>query len=146
VTLEKIAQRQAANFNVSTRTIWRWYILFRKEGYAELADRPRRDRGLSRRFMNSPRLRGFVEKKYLEEGISCADIHRQLLHMWPRLRMEVVDKAPSYPTVRTFLTSLPLPVVFLARNGEAKFRKKYGKSYAAMRNAVNAFKFDRMIN
>ena len=145
-SMNEIARLQALKYHVSSRTIWRWYSRLVTQGYAELVDRPRRDRGIARRFARSPRVRRFVENAYLENHRSFSGVHRDLLREWTRLRSNAIERPPAYGTVRNYLNSLPRSVVELAWRGESGFRQACGKSYERIVKAVEDFKQSEKIN
>ncbi|SRR6266568_194069 len=145
INMDQIAQSQALKNKVSARTIWRWYARF-SGGYAELADRPRRDKGVSRRFDQSPNIRAFVEKEYLESRQSFSGVHRSLLRQWTRLRGDSEEAPPCYATMRNYLKSLPKLVLVLARHGELKFERACGRSCTRVIRAVEEFTLSKTIN
>lgn len=105
---------------VSSMTIWRWLRRYRAGGFDGLADAPRRDKGVSRIFAEHPTAAAFVQHKYLKEGLTNAWLVWDALRReWPKLERR--GEAPSYVTLRSYLNSLPRPLVTLAHQGAEKF-------------------------
>lgn len=102
---------------VSTRTLWRWVSKFRKGGFNALADGLWCDVGGLWFFDGHRKAAAFVQTKYLTEGLSVQLAWEALRRDWPGL--EKKGKPPSYPTVRSFLASLPVGVRIAARRGPA---------------------------
>lgn len=109
------AQQQPA---VSVRTVWRWYMAFKADGFNALADKTRCDKKKSRVFEANPTAALFIQQKYLSEGIQNVRlVYDALRREWPKLGIK--GEAPSYPTVRSYLdNNCPLPVKTLAHEGK----------------------------
>ncbi len=105
LTFTDFARYRARQFHVSERQIFRWLELFDRGGYAALADRPRKDRGLSRFFSKRPLVIAFVVTRYLE-GWNVVTIHEALRQVWGRLcRGCGTSPFPCLDTLRVFLKS-----------------------------------------
>jgi transposase InsO family protein len=113
--VKDIAERQEPP--VSTRTVWRWIKWHDDEGFNALANKPNEFQGKSRIFEKHKNAAVFVQAKYLSEGIQNARlVHDALRREWSNL--EKSGEPPSYPTVRAFLDSIPLPIKTYAHEGK----------------------------
>ncbi len=88
---------------VRERTIYRWLRRFETEGIGGLRDKPRRDRGTSRRFEKRPAAFAFVVVQAIE-GQTAAFIHGRLRVLWPRLYPGT--RPPSYSSVAELMKSI----------------------------------------
>jgi putative transposase len=121
--MSSLADYLADQHHVSPRTLWNWYIQYRKRGYAGLVDRARSDKGKSRFFRTHPALRAFVENKYLRERLSIRLVYEALLRDMPTAERGC-RKPPSYSAVRCYLTKLPKPLLILSREGKRQFQER----------------------
>ncbi len=96
-SLSDLVKAVAAECGVATRTIKGWLARFRSGGYDALADRRRRDRGVSRYFAEHADAARFARKLW-HDGYSAKGILLSLLRNF--------SVTPCYHTVRFFLKSL----------------------------------------
>lgn len=123
-TLDQLTRWLGEQHQAAPRTLWSWYAAYKKDGLAALADRQRSDKGTSKFFAQYPDARAFVENKFLNERISIQSTHEALVRDWPRLYNHG-SQPPSYETVRAYLSTLPAPVVSMARKGEKDFNENH---------------------
>ncbi len=107
---------------VLKQAIWEWVARFKKGGYAALADRPRKDRGQSRFFEDHPAAALFLQKKFLQEGLSREMAWEALCRDWKKVGEKGLP--PCYDTARNFLNALPEPLKVLAREGKEAHERK----------------------
>src|SRR3989442_10520996 len=113
----ELARCRARQSHVSERQVFRWLKLFERGGYAALADRPRKDKGVSRFFSKRPLVVAFVVTRYLE-GWHVVSIHEALRMAWGRLRRDS-SPLPHLDTLRQFLKSMIPARVLARRHGNA---------------------------
>ncbi len=114
--LTELAKSRARQAHVTSRTVFRWLKRFDHGGYAALAEKPRKDRGISRFFSKHPLVVAFVVTRYLD-GWHLISIHEALRQFWARLRCGS-SPLPHLDTLREFLKSmLPARVAKRYRNG-----------------------------
>jgi len=122
-TSNELAQAIARERQMSASSVWNWYAKFCRHGLPGLARKVREDKGGSRFFAEHSKAAEFCQAKYLRERLSIALVHEALSREWGRLYNHG-SSAPSYNTVRAYLTSLPMPVTTLAREGGRAFDEK----------------------
>lgn len=109
----------ARETGISSRTLQRWYQLYREGGVAALDLRPRTDKGVRR---TSAETVAFIERLALTRPRpSIATLHRlaaadSLARALP---------APSYATVRQIVQALDPALVTLALEGPVSYRDKH---------------------
>ena len=119
--LDSLAVYIAAQHKISRATLWTWYSRFKEKGFLGLADDVRSDKGLSRFFVDYPKLAEMAQAKYLVEKLSVKRVHEVLERQCTEQKID----APCYNTVRAYLSSqIPQPVSIMAREGETEFHKK----------------------
>ncbi len=111
---DAVAKYVAAKNGVSRNTIWRWYSRFKKSGPCGLLDDIRSDKGQSRFFVTHPKAATFVQDKFLNECLSVKGTFRAFCNAW-------TGSPCTYETLRTYLLSLPAPLVTLAREGRSAY-------------------------
>jgi len=111
---DAVAKYLAAKNGVSRNTIWRWYSRFKKSGPCGLLDEIRSDKGQSRFFVTHPQAATFVQDKFLNECLSIKGTFRAFCAAW-------TGSPCTYETLRTYLLSLPAPLVTLARKGRRAY-------------------------
>jgi len=121
--LDDVAAWVAAQRGISTRSLWRWYMNFKRSGYAGLADSVRRDQGQSKFFSKHPAAKAFLEGKILNEGLSAQMAWESLCREWPRL--DRGPKPPCYGTVAAYVRELPDAMKTLAREGKQTYESKH---------------------
>lgn len=121
----------------STRTVLRWFALYRREGEPGLAGKIRTDRGHSRFFEEHAAAAAFVQNAFLAEGLNILDIRDTLHRRWAELGER--GEKPSYNTIRRYIRAIPKPIGTLAREGEEKLDAKYGPFL--LRNAPPAMHY-----
>lgn len=108
----ELVRYRARQFHVSERQVFRWLDRFEHGGYAALADRPRRDRGVSKFFSNRPLVVAFVTVRYLD-GWHVTTIREALRQAWAQLCRDG-SPLPHLSTLRQFLKSM-IPARVLAK-------------------------------
>src|SRR5437660_6656487 len=120
VPLTHVAHRQG----LALRTIERWLARYRRDGFAGLARRGRRDRGHRRRL--HPELTPVIEGLALRTPPpTVAFVHRQvrdvaLRYGWP---------VPPYSSVYRVIKSLDPALVTLAHDGSKTYRTTFDLLY-----------------
>jgi len=116
---------QISQPSVSERTVWGWYRAIKKNNFAGLAKKPRRDKGNSHWADESAANREMAELAaygYLREHL-----HKKMCWEIVKCRAgQLGIAAPSYETIRAMLENLPAPVRTLALEG----RRKYDEVFA----------------
>jgi transposase InsO family protein len=97
-------------------TIWDWLRRFDTCGIAELADRPRKDKGKSRFWDQHPAGAAFLQQKYFNEGLMAKMSWEATCREWKRIGEK--GSRPKYNTARIFLNEHPEPLKVLAREGK----------------------------
>lgn len=123
--LSEIVKYISATQGHSERTLWNWWTAYKSGGPGALADKPRKDRNVSRFFEEHAEAKLFVSNKYLNERLSMTMAHEALEREWPRLRLDANDEAPRYQTTRRFLRSLPRIVTAVLREGEKVYNNDF---------------------
>jgi len=100
---------------ICKQAVWEWAARFKKGGYAALADRPRKDKDKSRFFERHAAAALFLQKKFLQEGLSREMSWEALCREWKRIGEKGLP--PCYDTARNFLNALPAAVKTLSRVG-----------------------------
>jgi transposase InsO family protein len=119
-----LAAHLAKTHEVCESTIWSWYRKFKKGGFNALPDGARSDAGKSRFFLEHPKAAAWIQSKYLVEGLDNAYLIWEALQRdWAKI--EHKGQPPSYPTVRTFLSSLPKPMRTLALVGPEAYHSQH---------------------
>ncbi len=124
-TLSGVVDHIAGIQQVSPTTLWDWYGRYKRNGFAELADRARSDSGKSRYFSKHAEVEAFARNKFLNEKLSIKLVHEAIVRNWSRLRNDDQDQPPSYEVLRTFLHAIPPVVSALARKGEKAFNNDF---------------------
>lgn len=136
--LRGIAQRIASANRQSERTIWNWWRTWKQRGPGELADRPRKDRNISRFFKDHSEAAQFVMNKFLNERLSMTMVYEALVREWSRLQLNSEDIPPTYKTTRLFLNSLPPIVAAVAHYGERAYKEDFAPFIIRDRSKLTA--------
>lgn len=112
LTFAELLRYRARHSHVSQRQLFRWLVRFEHGGYAALADRPRKDKGVSRMFSKRRTVVAFIAMRCFDNW-GAVRIYRALLDAWQRLCRDD-SRPPCFDTVRVFLRSL-IPARALAR-------------------------------
>jgi putative transposase len=124
-SLERMIEYVASTSGQSPRTIKRWLSRFRSHGFAELADRGRRDKGVCRWGTQSEQhaeIAQIVMFARLQE-----DLHTRMCWEIACAQSKQRNIAPpSYETIRQLLENIPAPIKTLALKG----RRKYDEIFA----------------
>jgi len=100
----ELVRYRARHSHVSERQVFRWLDRFEHGGYAALADRPRKDRGVSKFFSNRPLVVAFVTVRYLD-GWNPITIREAMRQAWAHLYRDG-SPLPHLSTLRQFLKSM----------------------------------------
>jgi transposase InsO family protein len=121
--LDSLAAYVAGQRNISRTTLWTWYSRFKEKGFPGLADDVRSDKGLSRFFVDYPRLAELAQAKYLAENLSVKRVHEVLARECGEATPKI--DAPCYNTVRAYLSNqIPKPISIMAREGERQHHER----------------------
>jgi hypothetical protein len=119
-----VASRQRTE--TSQRTVHRWFKRFKKNGYAALADKVRKDRGRSRFFEVHKAAALYIQQKFLNEGLTYQLCWEALRRDWKKV--EGNSQPPCEWSVRNFLSALPKGTRVLAREGAEAYTTKCSPS------------------
>jgi putative transposase len=137
-SLSGIVKHLAASLGHSERTLWNWWNAYKQGGPGALADRPRKDRNISRFFAEQSEAAAFASNKFLNERLSMTMVHEALLREWPRLRLRGNDIAPTYKTTRLFLRNLPPIITAVAHYGERAYKEDFASFLLRDRSKLRA--------
>lgn len=147
--LSEIVNHISALQGIGKSTLWNWWKAYRGGGPGMLADRPRKDRNLSRFFEEHREAAEFATNKYWNERLSITMVHESLVREWPRLRAGEMDAPPVYKTTRLFLKSLPPLITETAHFGERRYKEDFAPFLLRDRSKLRANQFwvsDHMIH
>lgn len=148
-SLSGIVKHICAATGYSERTLWNWWNSYKEGGPGALADKPRKDRTVSRFFAAQKEAAQFTSNKFLNERLSITMVHEAILREWPRLRASADDVPPCFDTVRLFLNSLPPIITAVAHGGERAYKEDFAPFLLRDRSKVRANQYwlsDHMIH
>jgi putative transposase len=133
-----IIKHIASTEGQSERTLWNWWNAYKQGGPGALADRPRKDRNISRFFKEQTEAAAFASNKYLNERLSITMVYEALVREWERLRLRSNDEPPTYKTTRLFLNNLPPIITAVAHGGERAYKEDFAPFLLRDRSKLRA--------
>ncbi len=125
-----LLQKQAEAAGVSSRTLRDYHTRFRREGFAGLAPRGRRDKGTS--HLLSADMAQFIEDLRLTHRDASV---RFIYELACQHAAAIGERPPGLWQVRSICTQIPAPVRLLADGREEGFRNRYRLTYPIAHDA-----------
>ncbi len=122
-SFSRMVQFTSESTGVSPATLYKWLANFKEGGLPALADRQRADKGKSRFFQQYPKAAWLAAYLYLDERMSATVCHEAIVRDLQLLQIPPED-APSYETVRAWLSQMPAALTVYARQGRKAYRER----------------------
>jgi hypothetical protein len=122
-SFSRMVQFTSESTGISAATLYKWLANYKEGGLPALADRQRADKGKSRFFQQYPKAAWLAAYLYLDERMSATVCHEAILRDLQILQIPA-EAAPSYETVRAWLSQMPAALTVYARQGRKAYRER----------------------